>query len=283
MRARHTVILAVFAVFAWFAPAGADERFLYYGTTVGGPQFNRPSTTSPFPPTGVIVSYHAQIFQVNQQTTCFVDSIQNGLFDGFLHIYQGSFSPVNSQQNVIRANDDSDLGVGSSRTTTFTALANTQYTVVTSAFSAGTNGDFQNTVNCDSAGLPNPLIISHGDCIGVQNNTQACVSNSRFRISASFATPPSGQPTGQAQVVQYGTGDSALFSFFGPQNIELLVKVLNFCAFSDNAYRVFAAGVTTAGVTVTVSDQVRGGSVTITNPLNSAFQNVVVNIPNSCP
>ena len=155
--------------------------------------------------------------------------------------------------------------------------------MVTSAFSTGTNGDFQNTVNCNSQGLPNPLIISHGDCIGIQNNTQACVGNSRFRISATFATPPSGSPTGQAQVVQYGTGDSALFSFFGPQNIELLVNVLNFCAQSDNAYRVFAAGVTTAGVTVTVSDQVRGGSVTITNPLNQAFANVVVPIPGSCP
>ena len=109
------------------------------------------------------------------------------------------------------------------------------------------------------------------------------MSNNRFRVSATFATPPGGVPTGTAQVVQYGTGDSALFTFFSAQNIELLVKVLNFCAFSENAWRVFAAGTTTAGVVVTVSDQVRGGSVTITNPLNQAFANVVVPIPGSCP
>ena len=110
------------------------------GMSVGGPQFNRPSTTPPFGPTGVIVSYHTQIFQVNQNTTCFVDSIQNGLFDGFIHVYQASFNPINPGQNVVAANDDApEIGVGSSRTAAFTTLANTPYTVVTSAFATGTN------------------------------------------------------------------------------------------------------------------------------------------------
>src|SRR6266436_7531569 len=151
MKARYTVILAVLAGLVWFAPAGADEKFIYYGSTVGGPQFNRPSTTSPFGPTGVIVSYQTQIFQVNQNTTCFVDGIQSGLFDGFLHVYQASFNPVNPAQNVVAANDDApEIGVGSSRTAAFIALANTPYIVVTSAFTTGTNGDFINTVNCNS-------------------------------------------------------------------------------------------------------------------------------------
>lgn len=281
MKPRLTVTLALIAMLAGYTAAGADESFSYYGTTVGGPQFNRPGIVAPFTPTGVIVSFHVQRFQVNQTTTCNVASFQNGLFDGFLHVYQSDFNPVNSSANAIRGDDDGDLGIGSSRVTTFTALANTPYFVVTSAFSAGANGDFQNTIACSSQGLANPLVISHGDCIGVQNNTQTCLQNNRFRVSATF-TPPGGVPT-PAQVVQFGSGDSALFSFFGPQNWELLVKLLNFCPTSENAYRIFAAGTTTVAVTINVSDQLRGGSATITNPQGANFANQVVPIPNSCP
>ena len=287
MKARLTVTLAVLAVLGWFAPVGANQSFTYYGTTVGGPQFVRPSAT--FTVGTTITTYQTQTFQVNLPVTCIVQGVQNGNNgankDGWIHVYQGTFNPLTPTANGVAANDDDSatgLGIGSSRTATFAAIANTPYIVVTSANGAGTEFDFQNFVSCKTNAGP-LTVISHGDCGGTSNNTQACVSNNRFRVSATFATPPGGTPTGQAQVVQYGTGDSALFTFFSAQNIELLVKVLNFCPFAENAWRVFAAGTTTAGVVVTVNDTLRGGSVQITNPLNSAFQNVVVPIPGSCP
>jgi hypothetical protein len=285
MKSRTAVTLVIAVLLSWPGAALADESFIYYGTTVGGPLFNRPSTTSPFTPTGVVVSYEIQAFQVNQTTTCIVSSVQNGLFDGFLHIYQAQFNPVVSQNNVIAANDDdgTGLGVGSSRITPpFQALANTPYFVVTSAFAAGNNGDFQNTVSCNSQGLPIPLVITHGNCTNLQNNTRACLVNDRFQVSATFVTGL-GAPTLDAQVVQFGSDNSALFWFFNPQNWELQLKVLNFCNQAENAYRLFASGTTTVGVTVRVVDTLRGGSGTIVNPIGSAFTNQVFNIPGSCP
>jgi hypothetical protein len=284
MKLLAAIMMAIIGLVGWSTASRADEAFFYYGTTTGGPQFNRPDETFPFTPTGTIVSYQSQGFQVNQQTTCIVTSVQNGLFDGFLHIYQGAFNPLVSQNGVIAANDDDNLGlgVGSSRVVPpFTAFANTPYFVVTSAFAQQRDGDFQNTISCDSQGLPIPLVIAHGAGSSL-GTTRTLLINDRFQVSATFFTAPGG-PTSNAHIVQFGSDNSALFSFFGPQNWELLVKVLNFCSPPDNAYRVFAAGTTTVGVTVTVIDQLRGGIATISNPLNSSFQNQVVPIAGSCP
>lgn len=287
MKLLAAIMMGIIALVSWSTASRADEAFFYSSTTAGGPLFTRPNATAPpFTSSGVVTRYHVQQFQVNQATTCVINGIQNGNFDGFLHIYQAAFDPLVPLQNGLAANDDDSTGlfIGSSRIVPpFAVLANTPYIVVTSAFSQATDGTFTNMISCNSitGSLVGPTVITHG-AGGNLGTTKALLGN-RFQASATFTSAPGG-PVSNAQLTQFGSDDSALFTFFEPTNWELLIKVRNFCGSPDQlAWRVFAAGTTTLGVTVTVVDTLRGGTTTIINPLNSPFQNQVLPVPLSCP
>ena len=56
-----------------------------------------------------------------------------------------------------------------------------------------------------------------------------------------------------------------------PGNIELTVKILNRCS-QNNRYFVFASGLTSVRVDLTVMDTLTGRSRTYTNPLGQAFR-----------
>ena len=94
-----------------------------------------------------------------------------------------------------------------------------------------------------------------------------CLSNSRFRISASWRT---GTGSGAGTAVQV-LSDSGYFWFFGPNSIEVVLKVVNGCAV-NNRYWVFAGGLTNVSVTLTVTDTLTGVVRTYSNPQNTAFQ-----------
>ncbi|HYU25898.1 MAG TPA: trypsin-like peptidase domain-containing protein, partial [Thermoanaerobaculia bacterium] len=74
----------------------------------------------------------------------------------------------------------------------------------------------------------------------VASTTVACLNNNRFSVRIDWKT--SGGQTGQGQAIKY-TDASALFWFFGPDNIEVLLKVLNACSL-NNTYWVFSAATT---------------------------------------
>jgi streptogramin lyase len=97
-----------------------------------------------------------------------------------------------------------------------------------------------------------------------------CLNNGRFAVTASFQLTPSG-PSIEATGVRL-TGDSGYFWFFDPDNVELVVKVLNGCVDPFNSYWVFAAGLTNVGVVIQVTDTLKGGSKTYENPLGTPFQ-----------
>jgi hypothetical protein len=286
LKPQMVLMLAVVILLSWLSPSGADESFLYYGSTVGGHQFNRPNFAAapPFAASGVVVAYHRQTFVVNQKTNCVISSVQNGNFDGALHVYEGEFNPIIPLLNVFRSNDNDALGLGTKASRIvpkFEVTAGTRYIVVTSSNLVLEEGDFQNTISCESDNLPNPLVITHGGCTNVQNNTRTCLAEDRFEVRATVTQ--FNNQTSNAQVVQFGAGDSGLFWFLSPQNWELLIKILNFCsAPSEVGWRVFAAGTTTFGVRVDVVDTRTGQTVVITNPLGSSFQNQIVTIPGSC-
>src|SRR5262245_61272935 len=105
MEMRRILMLSVIALLGWAASADANESFSYSGTTVGGPVFNRPGYVPPFVTGAIQARYHVQSFQANFGTQCVVDSVQNGQYDGGLHIYQGAFDPLAPLQNLIAAND----------------------------------------------------------------------------------------------------------------------------------------------------------------------------------
>ncbi len=93
------------------------------------------------------------------------------------------------------------------------------------------------------------------------------LNNNRFRVTADWTTDDgSGQGLGTEL-----TGDTGQFYFFSPNNIELVVKVLDACDIADRFW-VFAGGLTDVGVVLTVEDLVSGEIQTYTNELGTAFE-----------
>ena len=67
------------------------------------------------------------------------------------------------------------------------------------------------------------------------------------------------------------TPETGYFWFFGANNLEAIVKVVNGCTL--NGYHwLFAAGLTNVEVTLTVTDTRTGEVKTYVNPADTAFQ-----------
>lgn len=83
-----------------------------------------------------------------------------------------------------------------------------------------------------------------------------CLSTgNRFKVQLSWRDQAGA--TGRGQVHEIGLTDSGLFTFFDQNNVEILVKVLNTCVFSNRIW-VFFSGTTNQGFTLTVTDTLRG-------------------------
>jgi len=89
----------------------------------------------------------------------------------------------------------------------------------------------------------------------------------RFAVKIDWKTSD-GKSSGVAAPIKY-TPDSGLFWFFGPDNIEVLLKVLNACSLNDE-YWVFAGGLTNVHVLITVTDSITGAFVSTTNGRETA-------------
>jgi hypothetical protein len=131
---------------------------MYTGTNVGGPEWDRPfldCSLSTFGP----VRYSDQAFYVDMDGICDISSAQE--YDGYLHLYVGSWDPIDSCTNLIDLNDDGSGGIGTSEIFGVAVTGGTPYWIVTSAYAAGQEGTFQNTISCDvdaTLGLPVPTM-----------------------------------------------------------------------------------------------------------------------------
>ena len=114
-----------------------------------------------------------------------------------------------------------------------------------------------------------PFSSSFAVC--TSDSTTLCLLGDRFQLQVNwrdqagnaFTVPNLNQSgAGQAQPLFDDTG---LFSFFAPDNPEILVKVLNGCSFNDRFW-VFAAAPTNMEYTLTVTDTADGAVKTYTNP-----------------
>jgi phospholipase C len=115
-----------------------------------------------------------------------------------------------------------------------------------------------------------PLILPAtplGSC--VTSDASLCLDNNRFQVIAQWSTP-AGQNGGGHAVAQNG-GDTGYFWFFSNTNVEMVVKVLDACSFS-NSFWFFAGGLTNVQVTITVTDTVTGAFKTYSNPQSTPFQ-----------
>lgn len=100
------------------------------------------------------------------------------------------------------------------------------------------------------------------------NDSTLCLVNGRFAVSAVYRLNDGS--SGQGHMVPL-TSDTGYFWFFGPNNVELVVKVLDGCGLSQRFW-VFAGGLTNVNVVITIRDTRTGIVRTYTNPSNTAFQ-----------
>jgi ribosomal protein L35AE/L33A len=99
--------------------------------------------------------------------------------------------------------------------------------------------------------------------------TKGCAQGNRFAFEATYRT--SGGLTGRGTVVPLPGGNSATIWFFDPANPEILVKVLDACAFTASpAYWVFFAATTNVDFTLRVNDTHTGLTKEYKNLLNQA-------------
>lgn len=111
------------------------------------------------------------------------------------------------------------------------------------------------------------LLFSSGLAIAACRTTPTshCLQGGRFSVSVDWQGIVNGEG-GAAGTVAGATADSGLFFFYGPNNWEILVKVLDACSQNDH-YWVFAASATTFAYTITVTDTVTGAVRTYSNRL----------------
>ena len=89
-----------------------------------------------------------------------------------------------------------------------------------------------------------------------------CLNDGRFRVEALWRTPDGRSGLARAEPL---TADTGYFWFFNAANIELIVKVLDACAFSDRFW-AFAGGLTNIEVDLVVTDSESGEQRTYRNP-----------------
>ncbi len=107
-----------------------------------------------------------------------------------------------------------------------------------------------------------------GNC--APNATTLCLSNGRFQVQATFTTSAGSQGIAQAKTL---TADTGYFTFFNPNNVEVVIKVLNACAVNHHSW-VFAGGLTDVATVLTVTDTLTGVTRTYANPQHTPFQPV---------
>jgi hypothetical protein len=104
----------------------------------------------------------------------------------------------------------------------------------------------------------------------VPTATSLCLGGGRFEVETSWRTGEGDEGAGQAVPL---TDDTGYFWFFGADNVEVILKVLDACALEGfESFWVFAAGLSDVEVTVRVTDTVSGEVREYYNPLGTAFR-----------
>ena len=93
--------------------------------------------------------------------------------------------------------------------------------------------------------------------------TGLCLNGGRYRVTVAWRTLDA---AGAGRPVAIASGDSGLFWFFAPGNVELLLKVLDGCAVNGRVW-VFLSATTDVEFTVTVTDTVSAAVRTYSNAL----------------
>ena len=107
--------------------------------------------------------------------------------------------------------------------------------------------------------------------LGCSSGSGLCLNGGRFQVEATWKAPDGSSGAGNAVAL---TSDSGYFWFFDPNNVELVVKVLNGCDVNGQ-YWFFSGGLTNLEVGITVTDTATGVVKTYSSPQGTAFQPVI--------
>jgi subtilisin family serine protease len=94
-----------------------------------------------------------------------------------------------------------------------------------------------------------------------------CLGGGRFAVRVGWTAPDGRRGSGAARPL---TDDSGLFTFFDPDNVELVVKVLDGCALNGRFW-VFAGGLTDLEIELEVEDLLSGDARTYHSPGGAPF------------
>jgi hypothetical protein len=126
---------------------------------------------------------------------------------------------------------------------------------------------------------PGPAAASAAEAACTTNATTLCLNNSRFKVQVQWTTGDGTTGSGQALSL---TGDTGYFWFFSPNNVEMVLKAVDGCAF-NSSFWVFAGGLTNVNVVATVTDTQTGVVRTYVNPQGVPFQPLQDTSAFACP
>ncbi|REK03568.1 MAG: hypothetical protein DWQ36_19980 [Acidobacteria bacterium] len=115
-----------------------------------------------------------------------------------------------------------------------------------------------------------PLAPGHAIAAVSPQSTDLLLLGDRFRVTGQWTTATD---SGAAVGVPV-TSNTGYFWFFGPDNVELLIKVLDGCDINDRVW-VFAGGLTDVGVVFEVEDTVTGQRRTLQKDPGGLFESVL--------
>jgi hypothetical protein len=136
----------------------------------------------------------------------------------------------------------------------------TGYVFRVRAVRGGAFSDYSNEARVTTPALPLPCL---------NDGRTLCLRDGRFRARVRW-TAPDGR-AGTASVMPVPASDSGIFWFFSPDNLELLVKVLDGCAVNGH-YWLFTGPATNVQYVLTVTDTLTGKARVYFQPQGGALQ-----------
>jgi hypothetical protein len=142
------------------------------------------------------------------------------------------------------------------------------------AFSSALKAYAASLINCKGAGCRSAEAVAPPALPGafLASNTTLSIDDQpgdkRYTVRVAYRTSQGGGLQGDGRAValsSVGMTHGGAFWFFSPDNPEILVKVLDGCAF-NGAKWFFASAGTNVGFTVTVTDTTTGARKVYTNP-----------------
>ncbi len=132
----------------------------YSGDTTGGPTWGRPynlgdgtSGSCSISGTGSAAVYNSQEFHVDTTGLYTMDGTWTG-FDGYLHLYETAFDPLDQCVHLIALNDDGPGGTGDSQILDVTLTAGVQYILIAGGFGNTDFGPYDITIS----GVGQPIL-----------------------------------------------------------------------------------------------------------------------------